>query len=328
MRLGLTATVPVEIILAAGLIPVDLNNIFITSESPSRLVSSAEAQGFSHGVCSWIKGIYSAVFEQEINKIIAVTGGDCSNTIALGEVLDSRGIDVIHFSYPLSRRRADLEKEMENLRLILSASWNEIYRIRSRLESIREKLSLIDYLTYRDNIVTGGENHFFLVRSSDFGGDPDGFEKELDEFLELARKRIPMTEEIRLGYLGVPPIFSGLYEKVESMGARVVFNEVQRQFSMPCSRGDMVDQYLAYTYPYSVEGRIKDITHAIEERSLDGLIHYTQTFCYRQLYDILIRERLPIPVLTLEGDKPGPLDSRISLRLETFIEMLRTRKEE
>jgi hypothetical protein len=40
-------------------------------------------------------------------------------------------------------------------------------------------------------------------------------------------------------------------------------------------------------------------------------------------YDIIIRAEMPVPGLTLEGDRPGKIDSTTSLRLETFIEMLR-----
>jgi len=171
-------------------------------------------------------------------------------------------------------------------------------------------------------VVTGLENHLFLVNSSDFGGDPDEFEKSLDQFLAGTVKRDPREGELRLGYLGVPPIFSRFYETIESFGARVIFNEVQRQFSMPFDHKDIVDQYLEYTYPYDINGRIRDIEKAVTERKLDGLIHYTQTFCYRQLYDIVFRESLPVPVLTLEGDRTGAIDSRTAFRIETFVEML------
>ena len=82
--IGITATVPVEVVLAAGFKPVDLNNLFVTSEHPEKLVSRAERTGFSHTICSWIKGIYSTVINNGIRTVIAVTGGDCSNTIALG----------------------------------------------------------------------------------------------------------------------------------------------------------------------------------------------------------------------------------------------------
>ena len=70
-----------EIIFSAGLKPIDLNNLFITSDNPKTLVSQAEAAGFSHNTCAWIKGIYSTVINHDIKKVIAVTGGDCSNTI-------------------------------------------------------------------------------------------------------------------------------------------------------------------------------------------------------------------------------------------------------
>ena len=323
--IGITATVPVEILLAAGRRPVDINNLFITSSRPDRLVAQAESAGFSHNICAWIKGLYSTVINHDIKEVIAVTGGDCSNTIALGELLERKGVEVISFEYPLDRDRESLLAQMESLRKRLSTTWPEIEEARSGLEGIRAKLKRLDELTYGRNVVTGLENHQFLVSSSDFKGDPDLFEKDLDRFLAEAEKRVPREDEIRLGYLGVPPIFSQFYEFIESLGARVVFNEVQRQFSMPFGQEDMVDQYLEYTYPYDINARVRDIEKAVSERQLDGLIHYTQTFCYRQIYDIVLKEVLPIPLITLEGDRPGPTDGRTSLRIETFVEMLRDR---
>jgi len=322
---GLTSTIPVEIVLAAGCTPLDLNNIFITSRAPDKLIQQAEHAGFAHNICAWIKGIYSVTLERGIACVIAVTGGDCSNTTALAEVLERRGVKVIPFDFPLSRDRERLRAQMESLSRTLGAPWSEVERVRARLTTIRRKLKKLDRLTYEGNRVSGLENHLFLVTSSDFKSDPDAYEKELDLFLRDAEARSPSEGSIRLGYLGVPPIFSDLYEFLESLGARVVFNETQRQFSMPFDVGDLVDQYLNYTYPYGIRGRLDDIRRAIEERKLDGLIHYTQTFCFRQIYDILLRESLSLPVLTIEGDKPGKVDSRTAIRLETFVEMLRMR---
>ena len=54
---GLTTTVPVEVILAAGLTPADLNNVFITGDDPAGLVVRAELEGYPRNVCGWIKGI-------------------------------------------------------------------------------------------------------------------------------------------------------------------------------------------------------------------------------------------------------------------------------
>lgn len=324
--IGITATVPVEIIFAAGLRPVDLNNLFITHENPNSLVSQAEAAGFSYNTCAWIKGIYSTVINNGINEVIAVTGGDCSNTIALGEVLGRKGVKILSFEYPLNRNREVLRVQMDKLRKELGTTWDDIEKTKGLLDRIRTKLRKLDRLSWQENVVTGLENNLFLVSSSDFGGDPEKFEHDVDEFLSVAGKREPAKNEIRLGYLGVPPILSRFYEHIESLGARVVFNEVQRQFSMPFDHKDIVDQYLEYTYPYDMDGRLSDIKKSVEERQLDGLIHYTQMFCYRQIYDIIIRNDLNIPVLTLEGDRPGQIDGRTALRIETFVEMLKDRK--
>ena len=320
---GFTSTVPVEIIIAAGRKPVDINNIFIAAQDPSKFVSAAEAAGFSHNICAWIKGIYSAVLKNGLREVIAVTGGDCSNTIALAEILDRKGIKIIPFEYPLNRDKRFLTKQMDNLKKILSTTWDDIETTRLRLDRIRKKIRELDRLTYEENVVSGYENHIFQVCSSDFKSDPDLYEKELDDLLSDVRVRKPRENEIRIGYLGVPSIFSDLYEYVESMGARVVYNEVQRQFSLPFDTEDIVERYLLYTYPYGADGRIADIENAVKERKLDGLIHYTQTFCYRQLYDIIFRDQLSVPILTLEGDRPGIIDGRTALRIETFIEMLR-----
>ena len=149
------------------------------------------------------------------------------------------------------------------------------------------------------------------------------FEEELHTFLEGLTHRPKFREAVRLGFIGIPPIQSGLYEFVEDMGGRVVFNEIQRQFSMPHYQHNLLQQYLAYTYPYDIFGRIKDIQQAVGQRRLDGLIHYTQTFCFRQVQDLLIRKHLAVPILTLEGDKPRPIDNRTQFRIEAFIDVLR-----
>ena len=56
-NIAITTTVPVEIILAAGHVPVDLNNIFITNQQAVRLVEAAEEAGYPRNLCGWIKGL-------------------------------------------------------------------------------------------------------------------------------------------------------------------------------------------------------------------------------------------------------------------------------
>ena len=158
-------------------------------------------------------------------------------------------------------------------------------------------------------------------------GSPETFEAEVDRFLHEISSRTPCRDSIRLAYIGVPPIIDDLYPFLESHGARVVFNETQRQFSMPYGIDDLVERYRAYTYPYDIFFRFADIKREIEKRRIDGVIHYVQSFCFRQIEDMVVRQQLSLPILTLEGDKPGPLDARTKIRIEGFLELLGDRTE-
>jgi len=321
-RTGFTTTIPLEILLAADRIPVDLNNLFITGGKGLELVEHAEASGFPRNTCSWIKGIYSAVMESGIREMVAVTEGDCSNTRALMEVLSYSGIRVVPFAYPHDRNAAALRAEIEKLMVAFGVGWDEVRHASERLEAIREKIRTVDWLTWEEDLVSGEENHYFQVASSDMNGSPDSYDAEIDRFISEARTRTPYRDRIRLAYIGVPPIMEGLYPFLEFHGARVVFNETQRQFSMPYGIGDLVERYRAYTYPYDIFFRLADIERELERRRVDGVIHYVQSFCFRQIEDIIVRRRLHLPILTLEGDKPGPLDARTAIRIESFLELI------
>ncbi|HPT72434.1 MAG TPA: 2-hydroxyacyl-CoA dehydratase, partial [Candidatus Cloacimonadota bacterium] len=82
MRIGFTTSFPVEVILAAGHIPVDLNNLFIT-QKPAEYVDMAEREGFPRTICAWIKGIYAVALEKRVDEVIGIIQGDCSNTHSL-----------------------------------------------------------------------------------------------------------------------------------------------------------------------------------------------------------------------------------------------------
>ncbi|WP_298268705.1 2-hydroxyacyl-CoA dehydratase [Geobacter sp.] len=321
-RVGFTTTIPLEVILAAEKIPVDLNNVFITSPANHRMIEEAEVDGFPRSICSWIKGIYAAILECGIKEIVAVTEGDCSNTRALMEVLSLRGVETVPFAYPHDRDPASLRFEIEKLMRHFGVGWDAVNLTRERLGRIRRKVREIDRLTWEENLVSGQENHYFQVCTSDMNGDPDRFEAEVDAFLAGVRSRRPFEDTVRLAFIGVPPIFEDLYPFLETLGGRVVFNETQRQFAMPYDTPDLVEQYRAYTYPYDIFHRLADILLELERRGVDAVIHYVQSFCFRQIEDMIVRQKIPLPVLTLEGDKPAPLDARTRIRIEGFLEML------
>lgn len=319
-RIGFTTSLPVEVILAAGHIPVDLNNYFINNQ-PLALIAEAEKDGFPRSVCSWIKGIYAAARKANLDELIGVTQGDCSNTHSLMSMLKDQGVAVSGFAFPINREYNTLQNEITLFEERFETDHSEVIKTKQRLDLIREKLIQLDELTWKHNLVTGAENHYWLVSASDFGGNPDMFEEKLDNFISEAASRNPYKPKLRLGYLGVPPIFSNLYEVVCSLEAEVVFNEIQRQFAMLTQNTDIVTQYLDYTYPYSVFERLEDIKTEVQKRNVVALISYNQAFCHRQIDNILLRKYLQIPFLTLEGDQPGEIDSRTLLRLESFVEV-------
>lgn len=324
-KIGITTTIPVEIIYASGHIPVDLNNIFITSSYPGRVIDSAEFRGFPRTLCSWVKGIYGILQkETDIETIIAVIEGDCSNTLALAEILRAEGRKILTFSYPYNKDKDYLKHEMENVMKQLGTNWADVLKWKKRLDSIRNKVAQIDLLTWTEGTVSGAENHIFLISTSDFNGDPDRYESAVDEFINKLKYRHSLNKSItKLGLVGVPPIFGNFFEFIERNNAAILFNEVVRQFSMPDLKDDILDQYVAYTYPYGIEGRIKDIEDEIKKRRICGLIHYSQTFCHHQIEHILLKEKIDIPILFLEGDRPGNIDERTKIRIESFLEMLR-----
>ncbi|MDF9409794.1 2-hydroxyacyl-CoA dehydratase [Pelotomaculum isophthalicicum JI] len=323
-KVGLTTTVPVEVIYAAGWVPVDLNNLFITGENPQALVEEAELAGYPRNLCAWIKGIYSTVLKQrDISTVIAVTQGDCSNTHALMETLQLAGVEIVPFAFPYDRDADLLRLQIEKMMCHFDVSWRQVDEAKERLNRVRGKVWELDRLTWQENRVSGWENHLYQVSCSDFNGDPDKFAADTDMLLEEVRSRPPVEKALRLGYIGVPPIVGDLYQYLEERGARVVFNETQRQFTMPYAAAGLVEQYRRYTYPYGVFFRLADISREAARRNLDGIIHYAQSFCFRQIEDLIIREKLDLPLLTLEGDKPNRLDARTRMRLDVFLDMLR-----
>jgi benzoyl-CoA reductase/2-hydroxyglutaryl-CoA dehydratase subunit BcrC/BadD/HgdB len=321
--IGFTTTIPVEVVFACGYTPCDLNNIFVTDDNPMQYLERAERDGFPKSMCNWIKGIYGVVMKKGVDAVITVMEGDCSNTQALAEILRYKGIRTVPFSYPFDRDREVLQREIEKLKIAFSVKNERLNIIEKELNGVRSTLDIIDRMTWDKNLVSGYENHLWLVRASDMIGDYKKYDSMARDFIEKAKLRTPI-DGIRIGYIGVPPIVPDLHDFIENVGGHVVYNETQRQFTLPIKTINLVDRYLKYTYPYGVFARLEDIQREIEKRKIQGIIHYVQAFCYRAVEDVILRETLGIPMITIEGDLPKSLDSRTKMRIEAFIELLRS----
>ena len=314
--------------MAAGYQPVDLNNIFISDPDPERLVNIAESAGFPINCCTWIKGIYGVVMEQGIDTVLCVTTGDCSNTVMLMEVLRLKGLTVIPFAYPDHPDVSQMQSTLESLAKTLDTTMEAAERERKKIDKARRLAHKLDKLTWNGN-ASGWENHFWLVSTSDFMGDVDEYQRQLGQLLTECNGRDEREGQnmLRLAYIGVPPIFARhLYHFLEGQGARVVFNEIQRQFAMPRNRrNSLAQQYSSYTYPYSIFDRLNDILPQLRERRVDAVIHYVQAFCHRGIGDIIFRHRIDLPILTLEGNNDYTLTAHLKTRIEAFLDMVRRR---
>ena len=323
-KIGITTTVPIEILIAAGYQTVDLNNILVTDPDPGRLIGKAERAGFPLNCCSWIKGIYGVCIEYGIDNVLGVTGGDCSNTLMLIEVLNLRGCRTLSFAYP---DRADpilMQAKLEEMAALFGTDLQAANTIWEKLRPCRDLSLKLDEMTWKKNTVSGGENHLWLVSASDFNSDAQKYENDLQDLIDACSKRQPYpTGQIRLAYIGVPPVYATeLYPYLEDNNARVVFNEVQRQFAMPEPGESLAEQYASYTYPYSIQERIRDIETEIRKRKIEGIIHYVQAFCHRGIGDIVFRDVFNLPMLTLEGNDDFHLNNHIRTRIEAFLDMI------
>jgi benzoyl-CoA reductase/2-hydroxyglutaryl-CoA dehydratase subunit BcrC/BadD/HgdB len=326
--IGITTTVPIEVLLAAGYQPVDLNNIFITDPNPEKLVNIAERAGFPLNTCTWIKGIYGVCVSRKIDTVLCVTTGDCSNTIMLMEVLRLKKLKVIPFAYPDKPDKEKMQQSLENLAETLGTTLEKAEMIKGQIKPARQSVWKLDEMTWKNNQVSGYENHLWLVSSSDFNRDAVTYEKQVQMLIAECQQRTPYPNDwLRLGYIGVPPVFApDFYRYLEDNEAHIVFNEIQHQFSMPAPGKSLAEQYANYTYPYSIYGRVKDIKKEIKKRRLDGLIHYVQAFCHRGIGDIIFRESLDLPVLTLEGNQDYYLTQHIKTRIEAYLDMLKRKQ--
>jgi len=328
-NIGITTTVPIEVLLAGGYQPMDLNNIFITDPDPERLVSIAEKAGFPLNCCSWIKGIYGVCMHYGIDNVLCVTSGDCSNTIMLMEVLRMKGLNVASFAYPEHPVPQQMLFALQALSEKLGTTLEAAERIKTELQPCRDSTLKLDELTWLNNVVSGWENHLWLVSASDFNRDYNKYYHQLQSLLAECSERPPYPpDHLRLAYIGVPSVYAqDLYHYLESNGARVVFNEIQRQFAMPEAGDSLAEQYSRYTYPYSIYERLADIGKELQRRRIDGVIHYTQAFCHRGIGDIIFRDAIDIPILTLEGNDDFFLNSHNRTRIEAFLDLLRRNRQ-
>jgi benzoyl-CoA reductase/2-hydroxyglutaryl-CoA dehydratase subunit BcrC/BadD/HgdB len=179
----------------------------------------------------------------------------------------------------------------DNLMLV-HKNLNRIRKKILKLENLFDKVSKLDFLDLdieSKKIFFRLKNldlHIWQVSCSDFMGDYEKFERDFDEFwiknnFECLYKKIENIKNkknsdiLRLGFVGVPTIIPEIYDFIDKKyknKVKVIFNETQREFvflknifkeedykTKEVFIEKYINQYLEYSYPYSINYRLKNI---------------------------------------------------------------------
>jgi predicted CoA-substrate-specific enzyme activase len=327
--IGLFSTVPVEVLLAAGMQPLDLNNLFVQDANPGRFLAAADAAGVPMTVCAWTRGLYGVCKLLGLERVVLVTQGDCFANHALGRRLAQEGVEVLQFAYPSPFSpdpAAELGRALEVFCQRLGTSLEAAEAVRRELIPLRRALGRLDRETWETGRVTGWENHQWLLSSTDLGGrEPGEYLAGLEAFLKTIAGRPPMPPpNPRLGVFGVPTALTDLHQRAKEFGASVGYNESPFDFAMTAEAGSLGQQYLGLAWPLGVPRRLAKAAQEGRRRGLDGFVVYEQLFCHHGVTASLPAEHLGVPVLRLEGGEPGALEPRDLLRLEAFVNSLKT----
>ena len=165
------------------------------------------------------------------------------------------------------------------------------------------------------------ENLSWLISGSDFQGNPEKFKDKLQNFVSEKESQNILRKggTLRIGVIGIPPMFTDIFDFIEQQEVKIVYNETAVEFGRIDLYENIIDNYHNYSYPYDLRFRLEKIKKEIKKREIDALIHYTQSFCFHNNEHKYIAENLKLPILHIENDKPSKIDESTKIRVESFI---------
>lgn len=309
-KIAITALVPPEIIYACNKIPLDLNNFVPTSNLHPM-----------NKLCAWCAIWRDSLLGGmvDVNKLVVVASGDCSNSLKEGERVEFSGIPTSYFFYPLDGDKSSLKIQIESLCSFLGGIEDKsLFR---QACNVKNKALEIDDMRINDEL-TSSTCFKKLISCSDFGGNINSFEKNLCKTLEI-------TEDVdyssRVALIGIPPIYKDFHKTAEELGLHIVYDELPFEFARisGTTMDELAKNYSNYTFARKLSFRLGFLKRELKKRDIDGVIHYTQHTCHHNLEDGILRKEIEKPFLTIQGDMPSSTPEQIKLRLEAFSEMLK-----
>ncbi len=306
---GITAMVPPELVYGCGHVPVDLNNMVPTSRAVPR-----------GKLCAWTATWRDELLSgrMQVDRLVVVAGGDCHNALADGQRVALSGIPTHFFFYPFDGDPAYMEGQLRAFEAFLGGMVD--HRAVARVAAIKAAALELDAARARGD-VPGSVAFNHMIALCDMRGDLDAFDRSLRDALSRRREG---RAAARVALVGVPPIYPDFHEVAEGFGLQVVFDELPWEFARAGGRDvpSMARSYAGYTFARQLPYRLELLETELRGRRVDGVIHYTQYACHHMLEDEVLRSRLDLPVLTVQGDLPRRCPEQEKLRLEAFAELL------
>ena len=307
---GITAMVPPELVYGCGQTPLDLNNIVPTYGSTPR-----------GKICAWTATWRDALLRGNlrVDRLVVVAGGDCHNALVDGQRVALAGTPTHYLFYPFDGDEGEMNRQLSSLEAFLGGitDMNALNEVADAKGVCLE----LDAARSRDE-VPGSRAFEHMIALCDLWGDPRRFVASARRALEEAS---PVDTDLRVALVGVPPIYPDFHEVCEAFGMQVVFDELPWEFVRLAGRSlsSMARAYAGYTFGRELAFRLDLLERELGRRRVDGIIHYTQYACHHVLEDDVLRQRLELPLLTLQGDLPRRCPEQERLRLEAFSELLR-----
>jgi hypothetical protein len=307
---GITALVPPELVYGCGHTPYDLNNAVPTSECAPR-----------GKLCAWTATWRDLLLRGELrmDRLVVVAGGDCHNALVDGQRVAARGIPTHYLFYPFDGDEEDMRKQLSSLEAFLGGITD--HAAMARVADVKDLCIQLDVARCRRQVL-GSRVFNHLIQLCDLGGDMDRFEASARRVLEERPDQVPDT---RIALVGVPPIYPDFHQVCEGYGMQVVFDELPWEFARMGGRSldTLARNYAGYTFARDLEYRFDKLEQELGRRRVEGVVHYTQYACHHVLEDDMLRERLDLPMLTVQGDLARRCPEQERLRLEAFAELLR-----
>jgi benzoyl-CoA reductase/2-hydroxyglutaryl-CoA dehydratase subunit BcrC/BadD/HgdB len=331
---------PIELIHAAGFLPVRINGGQIRIENASSLVPNF--------VCPYMRTSLERALRGEFKYLSGVIQGyTCDVPCGMMNIWEENIGHGLYHTVPLPYN--DNESSRLFYRQTLNELVDKLASVGGKMDSASLTRSLDLYRDLRNNLLCLHEmrmqgrlslraSDFYTIAEAGFCLPPEEYNKLLIDLIAAVGDEKPGQEK------GVPVLVSGslveqmwIFDLLEAAGGRVVADDLCNgyRFCEPADgtgsdpMGRLIDRYMHH-FPCpsrsNVNDRIVSFMPLAERSGAKGVIFLFQKFCTPHLadYPALSGElkKMGIPSLLVEMDESGNIEGQLKTRFEAFFEII------